>query len=191
MYSQETINLFNNRIGWSVPTDLPVTIDDEIKLPNTVLKFNGFHGLVSLSNLIHTVDESLTGATEFNKLLLELRNQCILFSLTWILDKHPDYVDNESYDAIIIKKSKLFEEVIGLLMTIKVLELYMSSNRSNYIERNAKLSYQNLKIELEGIKNDNGHQMAVGIRQQLQKAVKDAQKAIFKNAPSVEYIEFW
>jgi hypothetical protein len=67
----------------------------------------------------------------------------------------------------------------------------MSSNRSNCIERNAKLSYQNLKIELEGIKNDNGHQMAVGIRQQLQKAVKDAQKAIFKNAPSVEYIEFW
>lgn len=191
MYSQETINLFNNSIGWSVPTDLPVTIYDEIKLPNTVLKFNGFHGLVSLSNLIHTVDESLTGATEFNKLLLELRNQCILFSLTWILDKHPDYVDNESYDAVILQKSKLFEEVIGLLMTIKVLELYMSSNRSNYIERNAKLSYQNLKIELEGIKNDNGHQMAVGIRQQLQKAVKDAQKAIFKNAPSVEYIDFW
>ena len=191
MYSQETINLFNNSIGWSVPTDLPVTIDDEIKLPNAVLKFNGFHGLVSLSNLIHTVDESLTGATEFNKLLLELRNQCILFSLTWILDKHPDYVDNESYDAVILQKSKLFEEVIGLLMTIKILELYMSSNRSNYIERNAKLSYQNLKIELEGIKNDNGHQMAVGIRQQLQKAVKDAQKAIFKNAPSVEYIDFW
>jgi hypothetical protein len=191
MYSQETINLFNNRIGWSVPTDLPVAIDDEIELPLTVLKFNGFHGLVSLSNLIHTVDESLTGVEEFNKLLLELRNQCILFSLTWILDKHPDYVDNESYDAIILQKAKLFEEVIGLLMAIKVLELYMSSNRSNYIERNAKLSYQNLKIELEGIKNDNGHQMAVGIRQQLQKAVKDAQKAIFKNAPSVEYIEFW
>lgn len=191
MYSQETINLFNNRIGWSVTTDLPFTINDEIKLPNTVLKFNGFHGLVSLTNLLHTVDESLTIPTEFNKLLLELRSQCILFSLTWILDKHPDYVDSESYDAIIVEKSKLFEEVIGLLMTIKVFELYMSSNRSNYIERNAKLSYQNLKIELEGIKNDNGHQVAVGIRQQLQKAVKDAQKAIFKNAPSVEYIEFW
>jgi hypothetical protein len=191
MYSQETINLFNNRIGWSVTTDLPFTINDEIKLPNTVLKFNGFHGLVSLTNLLHTVDESLNIPTEFNKLLLELRSQCILFSLTWILDKHPDYVDSESYDAIIVEKSKLFEEVIGLLMTIKVFELYMSSNRSNYIERNAKLSYQNLKIELEGIKNDNGHQVAVGIRQQLQKAVKDAQKAIFKNAPSVEYIEFW
>ncbi len=191
MYTQETINMLKDRIGWSVPTDLPVTIDPEIEIADSILKYNGFHGLVSLTNLYSTVEESRTEKEEFNKFLSELTDQCVEFSLTWILDKSPDYIDDNSYDTIIINKIKLFEEVIGLLMTIKVFEIYMSSNRSNYIERNAKLSFQSLKIELEGIKNDAGFQVAVGIRQQLQKAIRDAQKVIFPYAPSVEYVEYW
>lgn len=191
MYTQETINVLKDRIGWSVPTDLPVTIDPEIEIEDSILKYNGFHGLVSLTNLYSTVEESRTEKEEFNKFLSELRDQCVEFSLSWILDKSPDYIDDNSYDTIIINKIKLFEEVIGLLMTIKVFEIYMSSNRSNYIERNAKLSFQSLKIELEGIKNDAGFQVAVGIRQQLQKAIRDAQKVIFPYAPTVEYVEYW
>lgn len=191
MYTQETINVLKDRIGWSVPTDLPITIDPEIEIEDSILKYNGFHGLVSLTNLYSTVEESRTEKEEFNKFLSELRDQCVEFSLSWILDKSPDYIDDNSYDTIIINKIKLFEEVIGLLMTIKVFEIYMSSNRSNYIERNAKLSFQSLKIELEGIKNDAGFQVAVGIRQQLQKAIRDAQKVIFPYAPTVEYVEYW
>lgn len=191
MYSQEAIDILKTRIGWSVPTDLPIAIESNIELPETVLKFNGYHGLVSLTNLFHTVEESITDEDEFNKKLLELRDQSIMFSLNSILNKSADYIDNQSYDTIITDKASLFEEVIGLTMAIKVFELYMASNRSNYVERNSKLSYQNLKIELEGVKNDSGYQVAIGIRQQLYKAIRDAQKVIFPNVPTVEYIEFW
>ncbi len=191
MYSQEIIDALKTKIGWSVPTDLPIVIDSDIVIADSKLKYNGFHGLVSLTNLYATVEESLMEKEEFDKLLDMLRTQCVQFALTSILDKSTAYEDLKSYDSIIESKSSLFEEVIGLTMVIKVFEIYMASNRSNYIERNAKLSYQSLKIELEGIKNDSGYQVAVGIRQMLQKSIKDAQKVIFPLVPTVEYIEFW
>lgn len=191
MYSQDIINALKSKIGWSVPTDLPITIDSSIVIANSVLKYNGFHGLVSLTNLFATVEESLMVKAEFDKLLDMLRTQCVQFALTSILDKSPAYENLKNYDSIIESKSSLFEEVIGLTMVIKIFEIYMASNRSNYIERNAKLSYKSLKIEVEGIKNDSGHQVAVGIRQMLQKSIKDAQKVIFPLVPTVEYIEFW
>jgi hypothetical protein len=191
MYSQDIIDALLSKIGWSVPTDLPISIEGDIKIEDSVLKYNGFHGLVSLTNLYATVEESLTDEDEFNLLLNMLRTQCVQFALTSILDKSTAYEDLTSYDSIIESKSSLFEEVIGLTMVIKVFEIYMSSSRSNYIERNAKLSYQSLKIELEGIKNDSGHQIAIGIRQMLQKSIRDAQKVIFPLIPTVEYIEFW
>jgi hypothetical protein len=124
-------------------------------------------------------------------MLDELRVSCTQFALTNILDKSTAYEDNKSYDSIILAKANLFDEIIGLLMCMRVFEIYMASSRSNYIERNAKLSYQNLKIELEGVKNENGFQVAVGIRQQIQKAIRDIQKVIFPFSPTVEYIEFW
>lgn len=191
MYSQDIIEVLKNKIGWSVPTDLPISIDDDIEIEDSLLKYNGFHGLVSLTNLYATVEESLTDEEEFNILLNMLRTQCVQFALTSILDKSTAYEDLTSYDSIIESKSSLFEEVIGLTMVIKVFEIYMSSSRSNYLERNAKLSYQSLKIELEGIKNEGGHQIAIGIRQMLQKSIRDAQKVIFPLIPTVEYIEFW
>lgn len=191
MYSQSTIESLQNRIGWSVPADLPIAIDSNIENPDSRLKYNNFHNLVSLSYLYYTVDESRLTEPEFNKMLDELRVSCTQFALTNILDKSTAYEDNKSYDSIILAKANLFDEIIGLLMCMRVFEIYMASSRSNYIERNAKLSYQNLKIELEGVKNENGFQVAIGIRQQIQKAIKDIQKVIFPFSPTVEYIEFW
>jgi hypothetical protein len=191
MYSQDVIEALKSKIGWSVSTDLPISIDSNIVIADSELKYNGFHGLVSLNNLFATVEESLNTEEEFNKLLEMLRTQCVQFALTSILDKSTAYEDLKSYDSVIKSKSNLFEEVIGLTMVIKVFEIYMASNRSNYIERNSKLSYQSLKIELEGIKNESGYQVAVGIRQMLQKSIRDTQKVIFPLVPTVEYIEFW
>lgn len=191
MYSQEVINTLKSSIGWSVNPDLPIVISDNVEIPGSSLKYNHFHELVSLLSLYHTVDESKLTSQDFNKLLSELSSQCVQFSLTAILEKSPLYDDVKNYDNIILTKKSLFQDVMGLYMSIKVFEIYMASNRSNYIERNAKLSYQNLKIELEGVKNEGGFQVAVGIRQQLYKAVKHAQEVIFPFVPSVKYIDFW
>jgi len=62
------------------------------------------------------------------------------------LDGHHLYDNTIDYSNVIIEKAKLFDDTIGYGIAIKCLELFISSSRSNLIERNAKLSFQALKV---------------------------------------------
>lgn len=191
MYSQEIINTLISTIGWSAESDLPIVLLPETINSGAIRKYNFFHGLISLSNLFYTVDSELMEDIKFNNFIKELIGNCAISAVSSVLDRHSDYDAKNSYDSTIQEKLVLFQDVLGYMVAIKCMEIYMSSSRSNAVERNAKLSFQNLKIELEGLKNENGHQVSTGLRQQLNKVIKDAQKAIFPYSPTVEAIDFW
>ena len=55
----------------------------------------------------------------------------------------------------------------------------MSTERSNFLERNAKLSISNLKLEINGFRNDNGHVIARGLIYDLKEALKLARYKLF------------
>lgn len=191
MYSEVAIDNLKNRIGWSDYLDLPVTILDSVSLPTSTKKVSFYHQLVSLKNLFYTIPEETTQEDAFNEFLDDLKLQAVLTAITDVLEKHPDYVYTASYDQIILENQNLFDDVVGYLITIKSIELFMSSSRSNYTERNVKLSYQNLKIELEGLKNESGHQIAFGLNYKLRKAIENAQNVIFPIKPIVDTADIW
>ena len=121
----------------------------------------------------------------------EYRKGASLEVLSLVLDSHQDYVLNDSYDAIITQNVSLFDNAIGYKVAIMVIEMFMSTKRSNIVERNAKLSVSNLKLELEGYRNDSGVLVAKGLVHKFENAIKTAQKKIFPFKLTVEDGNAW
>src|SRR5690606_28691493 len=88
-------------------------------------------------------------------------------------------VDSQDYDSVISEKRHLFDEPIGYAVACQMIELFISTTRSNFVERNAKFAYQNLKIELEGAKNERGFRVATGLKDKLNYSIKRATEIIF------------
>lgn len=180
MYSQEAIDVLINRIGWSdLSSGLPFGLTPENKTANSGKMFNWYHSLVLVDNIYASVPEIEMSEDNFNKYLDDIRKQAVLTVLTSILDTHEDYDLVKDYSNIITQRSAIFDDAIGYSVAVKMIELFISTTRSNSEERSAKMSYNALKVELEGAKNDNGHFVAKGIIFKLEQSIKKAQKIIF------------
>ena len=181
MYSESSKILISKRVGWSFPTDslFPIDINEENRIATSGRYVNSFHQIATIENLFHLLDENLCTETGFNEALDSMRLQCAIEIMNKILDQHHCFDFDKNYDSIIEKYQSLFDEPLGYLMAIKCIEIFVSSNRSNYIERNAKLSFEMLKIELEGIKNEQGFVVSHGLNSKLYTSIKRAQKKIF------------
>ncbi len=181
MYSSEIISTLINRIGWEAPIylDSLIIIDAGNLKADSGRKVNSFHQLATVDNIYAAVSVIDMKMTDFNKLLSSVREQSVTEVLTAILDQHHLYNEITDYSNIIAEKAKIFDDAIGYSIVKKILELFISSNRKNLTERNAALSFQTLKIELYGAKNDNGHFIAKGIVYERSSAIKKAQKILF------------
>lgn len=182
MYSQEIILALEKRIGWEKPssTSFGFEISEQNLMANSGRKVNMFHQLAIVDNIHAAVSEIDMEPEEFNGFLSSIRNQATREVLTRIMDRSKLYDSSYDYSETILSKIALFDEPIGYCIAIKILELFISSSRSNLLERNAKLSFQSLKLELEGVKNDTGVIMANGIVSKYEKSIQEAQKIIFK-----------
>jgi hypothetical protein len=181
MYSEESISTLIGRIGWGKPlvSDFGLTIAEELLLASSKRKVNSFHQLASVENIYSAVPEVDMEETDFNEFLSTIREQSVREVVTAILDQSHLYDETIDYSNIITSKPRLFDDAIGYCIAIKILELFISSTRINTTERSASMSFQTLKIELEGAKNDNGHFIAKGIVYKKEIAIKKAQRIIF------------
>lgn len=192
MYSQEAIDVLTNRIGWSdLSSGLPFGLTTANKTATSGKKFNWYHSLVLVDNIFAAVPKPDMSDTDFNLYLKDIRDQSVLTVLTSILDTYPDYDPATDYSNVIIDRPTLFDDSIGYSVAIKMIELYISTTRSNFNERSSKMSYQSLKVELEGAKNENGHFIAKGIVYKLEQSIKKAQKVIFPYKVVVEGPNVW
>jgi hypothetical protein len=181
MYTEESISILNNRIGWGKPlnSDFPITIDTSNLTSSSGRNVTLFHQLASVENIYSAVPEVNMEQLKFNEFLSSIREQSVREILVAILDQHHLYEESVDYSNTIIEKARLFDDAIGYCIAIKILELFISTGRKNLTERNAALTFQTLKVELEGAKNDNGHFIAKGIVYKKEKAIQKAQKIIF------------
>src|SRR5690606_14924472 len=140
---------------------------------------NSFHQLATVDNIYHTINEILTTEIKFNQELKSIRFQAAVEVMNRILDQHTCYDYDKDYEKKIEKYQSLFDEPLGNLLAIKCLELFVSSNRSNSVERNSKLAYQLLKVELEGVKNESGITVSHGLNSKFYSSIKRAQKILF------------
>ena len=193
MYSEEIIQSLTERIGFGSPQEdsFTLTMSEAIRIGASGRVFKSFHSLVTLENIIAAIEKQNINAEEFEALLNEYREGAVLEVLSLILDSHQDYVSNDSYDATITQNVSLFDNAIGYKLAIMVIEMFMSTKRSNIVERNAKLSVSNLKLELEGYRNDSGVLVAKGLVHKFENAIKTAQKKIFPFKLTVEDGNAW
>jgi hypothetical protein len=193
MYSEEIIQSLTERIGFGSPQEdsFVLEISEAIQIGASGRFFKSFHSLVTLENIIAAIEKQNINAEEFEVLLNEYRKAAVLDVLSLILDSHQDYVNNDSYDASITQNVNLFDNAIGYKVAIMVIEIFMSTKRSNIVERNAKLSVSNLKLELEGYRNDSGVLVAKGLVHKFENAIKTAQKKIFPFKLIVEDGNAW
>ena len=181
MYSEEIIQSLTERIGFGSPQEdgFTLTISEAIQNGTSGRTFKPFHSLVTLENVIAVIEKEQPSATQFEQILNEYRKGAVLEVLNVIMDQHPDYVANDSYDAIITENIALFDNAIGYKVAVMVIEMFMSTKRKNIVERNAKLAVSNLKLELEGYRNDSGVLVAQGLVHKYGNAIKLAQNKLF------------
>ena len=193
MYSEEIIQSLTERIGFGSPQEdsFVLAISEAIQNGASGRFFKSFHSLVTLENIIAAIEKQNINSEEFEALLNEYRKGASLEVLSLVLDSHQDYVLNDSYDAIITQNVSLFDNAIGYKVAIMVIEMFMSTKRSNIVERNAKLSVSNSKLELEGYRNDSGVLVAKGLVHKFENAIKTAQKKIFPFKLTVEDGNAW
>ena len=193
MYSDEIIQSLTERIGFGSPQEdsFVLEISEAIQNGASGRFFKSFHSLVTLENIIAAIEKQNINSEEFEALLNEYREGAVLEVLSLILDSHQDYVSNDSYDATITQNINIFDNAIGYKVAIMVIEMFMSTKRSNIVERNAKLSVSNLKLELEGYRNDSGVLVAKGLVHKFENAIKTAQKKIFPFKLTVEDGNAW
>ena len=181
MYTEQSISTLIDRIGWEKPliSDFAIIIADEVQLATSGRKVNSFHQLASVENIYSAVPELNMEQVKFNEFLSSIREQSVREVVTAVLDQHHLYDETIDYSNTISEKIRLFDDAIGYCIAIKVLELFISTSRKNLTERNAALTFQTLKVELEGAKNDNGHFIAKGIVYKKERAIQKAQRIIF------------
>lgn len=193
MYSEEIIQSLTERIGFGSPQEdsFTLTMSEAIQNGASGRIFKSFHSLVTLENVIAAIENLQPTAEEFEAILDEFKTGAILEVLSLVLDSHEDYINDDSYDASITQNISLFDNAIGYKVAIMVIEMFMSTKRNNIVERNAKLSVSNLKLELEGYRNDSGILVAKGLVHKFENSIKTAQKKIFPFKLTVEDGNAW
>ena len=191
MYSDDIIQTLEKRIGFGDDGSLPITVDADLQEGTSGRTFSYFHKLVTLPNLFATVPFIDTTEPEFNYFIRQLIEDSVKGALTSVLDQSVDYVDSKDYDKIIEDKISLFDEIIGYTLAITAIEGMISSNRKNDEERNVSLSYSQLKMEIEGVRSDNGHIVSQGLTRKLHHAIRKARLIIFPNPVIVTSRKIW
>lgn len=189
MYSEQIITLLAERIGFNTPLEQGFTIelDEANALGSSGRFFSSFHSLVIVENIFAALPDLGEDADEaFNLYLSKLRNQATLEVLPAIMDKNPDYKVDFNYDEIITANKVLFDDAIGYKVAMMCLELFVSTTQSNLHERNAKMSISNLKLELEGFKNDSNILVAKGLVHKYEAAIKRATRKLFPIVPIIQ-----
>ena len=187
MYNEQSISSLETRIGWEKPldTEFAIELNKEVLTADSERKVNSFHQLVVVENIYAAVQEVDMEADVFNGFLSSVRRQSTIEVLTSIFDKCELYDYSVDYSDIIIKRPRLFDDAIGFCIAIKMLELFMSSPRINAQEINSKMSFNALKIELEGVRNDGGFYVAKGIKYELKTAISKTQRILFPIIPII------
>lgn len=181
MCSELAISTLNERIKWNASLDsgFGISLSEENATGTSGKHFQSFHNLVSIDNIYASVPEIDMEEDAFNAFLSDIRLQATLQTINDALEINPKYVVEDDYSALMIANTALFDNAIGYKVAVNVLEMFMSTSRSNLPERNAKLAASNLKLELEGFINENGNVVARGIKYYYQNAIKKIAAKLF------------
>jgi hypothetical protein len=181
MYSEEIISTLTERIGFGTPNEegFPIELEEANSIGSSGRLFSSFHSLVTIENIHAAVQNADIEEGPFNDILENYRKAAVLEVVPLIMDKNDAYDNAVDYSTVMQQNIILFDDAIGYKVAMMVLEMFMASSRSNLLERNAKFSVSNLKLELEGYKNETGVLVAKGLVQKFERSIVKASNKIF------------
>lgn len=193
MYTEVAISAIKERIGWSEvqSSDHSLTLSSDNKKAESGRYFDSFHALCTIENIYEAIPTVNMQLADFNVYLSSIRSQHAAKVLTAILNQNEQYNNAVNYDQVVLDNIHLFDEPLGYSVAASIIELFISTSRNNFRERNAKMAYDKLKIELEGARNERGIKVAAGIKDRYQIAVKTATNIIFPNKITVDSKPIW
>lgn len=191
MYDAATIELLEARIGFGSDAGIPIDVSDQLKDGNIERSYDYFHKLVTLVNLYATVDKPNTNQAEFEDYLNRMVHNSVRGSLVKVIDQSVKSDPSVDYSQTIQDNPEIFDEVIGYNMAITALEMMVSSPRVNDEKRNANATYTKLKVELEGLTDENGNLKATGLNSKYATAVRKARRKLFPRKPHVTSKKVW
>lgn len=191
MYQETAISELLKQIGWAAPqppTTISLTLGNEVS--DSGRSADSFHTLVIVENVASTVRNMNLSNDDLNKYLKKMRTDSVREVLSKVFEQniranHPytnDFVSTgyaTEYTAIIIGKVNLFVDAYGLALAIRALQLFLTTNRSNPEERIMGMSYNQLKGEVEGFFNADGHTIALGLKQKYELAIANIIDILF------------
>jgi len=86
----------------------------------------------------------------------------------------------DDYTDFILNNKMLFAKAISLEFTIRCLQMYVSSIRSNSNERKSQELYQKIMIEIEGTKGSDSLISVTGLREQVLGEVSQLKQEVKK-----------
>lgn len=185
MYSPESISYLEGRIGFGT-LEIAVAIDPSLQGGTSARELQSFHKLATLRNIYATVEESLTDEPLFEDHLFQMRKDAVSNVLTRIFNLNKDYIPSADYSDLLLDRPELFDNAIGYSLATASIEQMMSTNRKGIEERNAKLAYDKLRMELEGIKDAYGTIQMNGLKREQYYAIKQAVAIIFPSELTIK-----
>lgn len=192
MYNQTTKQLLVDRIGWKQPTevDTDLVLSTENKESTSGQFFNSFHPTCLAENVYYCIQNDLVDVAELNDVLYQMKIDSVNEVLKKVFDTNPlaNYASLQGvisinyaleYDVLISSKNTVFDEAIGWSMASRCLRLFLTTNRSNAIETNIGMTYDLMKYELDGIKNEYGRSVGKGTIDNFEAAINNVIMVLF------------
>ncbi|MCH2231673.1 MAG: hypothetical protein MK105_15165 [Crocinitomicaceae bacterium] len=181
MYSQNSISVLSSRIKWYAPTDHEYAniLDDTNTAGEFDKAFQDVHKNVTIQNIHCTQPNANISKSDFNKYLKRMSITASQKVIQDVFDLNEKADRSKNYDELISYNISIFDNAIMLNVGIQVLQLIISTNRINLTETIQKLSYNKLKVELEGATNDNGIVVSVGLNYKYYKSITKVKEILF------------
>ena len=187
LYNETTIQSLIDRIGWfEAIQPSAITLDPSNSESESGRFFNSFHQLCTIENVNSCIPNPGADNTALNDFLYKMKRDSVLEVLSGVFDNNPlayratQEIDGKTvtslgyraeYNDVVAQKISIFDNAIGYSMAVRCLQLFLTTNRSNRDKKVIDLSYDQMKLELEGFFNEYGKLIAQGSFQKYQHAV--------------------
>lgn len=189
MYNNDSIQALYDRIGWAdalEPTDIEVS--EENKESTSGRFFNSFNPLVIVENIFATLPNKDATNDTLNAELLRLKKDGVSDVLMKVFNTNirataavTNYATSvnyaSDYSGVIIASQQSFDDVIGLSVAIKSLELIMTTVRSNQKANNPNIDRDILSYLHGSFTNERV--ITPGLYAQYREAIDDLINVLF------------
>lgn len=190
MLDATSILALESRIGFG-STEIAIPVEPHHRLGASGRTLPAFHKLANLKNIYNTAEKAGMTIEEFDGFLTQMKRDAVMSAVNDVFNLNPKYILGTDYSFVVDKYPALFDNAIGFTLAVAAIEMAVSTNRENDQERNARLTYDKLKIELEGLKDAYGGVISNGLKRSQYFAIKKTAEILFPKNLIIEAPKVW